>query len=388
MACADQAATDQTATDQTITDQTATGQAATDQTITGLVSVRTQALKPQHICTYSCYCADMRLFIGYPSALYFWLRGSQGLWPVEPCATRALSQAAFNESDVQSFSFPHDAFGPEPLHLMVDSPSKRRLTPHQKCLVWSYPLARNSFVPIGHNVFVASPALCFLQAAKALPFFDLVELGYEICGSYSRTPGIGKGYFQRSYQLATRQSIDAYIQSVHQAQRKETALRALRYVLDNSASPPETDMAVKLFLPQKYGGYNFPLGELNPEIVLTDEAAAIAHRSKAYPDIFWRGQRACLEYDSAVHHEGSRERTRDSLKRNALGCMGYKVITVTPLQLKNVIEFHGVATELAKYLGKRIKPDSERTRQARFELNAAINERMDKDLTPTEWPYV
>ena len=132
----------------------------------------------------------MNLYIGYSSALYFWLRGSRGLWLSEPGRATSLAQGAYNLNDVQSFRFPRDPFGPKPLDIMVDDPAKRRNTPEQVCHVWAGPLPERSFVDIGHGVYVASPALCFVQAAAKLSFFELTELGYELCGKYSRTPGM------------------------------------------------------------------------------------------------------------------------------------------------------------------------------------------------------
>lgn len=330
----------------------------------------------------------MRLFIGYSSALYFWLRGSLGLWAAEPCRVSSLSQCAYNVGDVESFLLLREAFGPNPLHIMVDHPGKRRDTPSQKCHVQSGSPPKNCFVAIGHSVFVASPALCFLQAAKTLSFFDLVELGYELCGGYSRTPGVGSGFLQRDNRLITPQSISRLVSSLSFLANSEVAACALKYVLPNSKSPAETDMSVKTVLPIMRGGYGFPPPELNGEVPLTAEAAMIARRRSVYPDAMWRKEKACLEYDSSLHHERAADRTRDSLKRNALGCMGYKVITVTPSQLQSVSEFNGVAKELARYLGRKTRALTQRSQNARFDLNEAIKRRMRDDLKPAEWPYV
>ena len=330
----------------------------------------------------------MRLFIGYASALFFWLRGSNGLWSSDPCRVSSLAQCAFNANDVQSFMLPRDAFGPGPLCVMVDEPGKRRIAPDQECHVCSHNLPQKSFVPIGHDVYVASPALCFLQAAKTLPFFDLVELGYELCGGYSRTPGIGQGFIQRDYLLATPAQIAHFCERLKYEKSSRKAMKAVRYVMPDSKSPTETDMAVKVVLPRVNGGYGFPFAELNAEVRPSDELAGVARRSELYPDMMWRKQRVCLEYDSTLHHEKASDRTRDSLKRNVLGCMGFKVITVTPSQLKSVAEFHGVATELAGSLGIRMRPESKKILDRRFELNEAINRRIRNDLTPTEWPYI
>ena len=330
----------------------------------------------------------MRLFIGYSSALYFWLRGSQGLWACEPSHATSLSRCAYNIGDVASFALPRDAFGPGPLHIMVDNPSKRRKTVDPCYHVWTKPLARGGLVPIGHDVFVASPALSFLQMASNLSFFELAELGYELCGGYSRTPGIEPGFIQRYYTLATPDAITRFITKLSYAPGSEKALRALQRVMPNSKSPAESDMAIKTVFSPLQGGYGLPMAELNPEIPLTDEAASIAHKTSLYPDELWRKAKVCLEYDSKLHHEKASDRTRDSLKRNALGCMGYKVITVTPSQLQSVNEFDGIALEVARYLKKRIRPATQKVVQSRYELNEAIRKRIRDDLTPTQWPYV
>lgn len=330
----------------------------------------------------------MRLFIGYNSALYFWLRGSNGLWAAEPCRVSSLAHCAYNAGDVGSFSLPRDAFGPGPLHVMVDHPNKRRNTPAQLCHVWSGPLAEKCFVAIGHNVFVASPAFCFLQAAASLAFFDLAELGYELCGLYSRTPGIGTGFIDRYSLLTNPKEITLLVNKLSQAAGSRQALRALKRVMPNSKSPAETDMAVKTVFSLIQGGYGLPLAELNGEVPLTEEASLIVRKSKLYPDEMWRKEKVCLEYDSSLHHGSEADRKRDSLKRNALGCMGFNVITVTPSQLQSVSEFDGIAAEAARHLGIRIRATSPKTLQKRFELNETIKQRIRSDLRPIEWPYI
>ena len=328
-----------------------------------------------------------RLFIGYTSALYFWLRGSQGAWSSEACRASSIARCAYQVSDVQSFPYSREAFGPEPLHIMVDAQEKRRGNEQQKSHVWTIKLPERSFVDIGRGMFVASPALCFLQAATTLTLFSLIELGYELCGGYSRTPGIGSGFFQRSNVLVRPDQIRKLVNSLSSVPGSRKAALALRYVLPNSKSPAETDMAIKMVLPVLRGGYGLPLAELNAEIPTTPEASAIAQRNTLFPDMLWRKKGVCLEYDSRIHHERASDRTRDSLKRNALGCMGYKVITVTPSQLKSVTAFDGIASEVARYLGVRIRTPNPKAAKQRFELNEAIKRRISEDFTPIEWPY-
>lgn len=328
-----------------------------------------------------------RLFIGYESALYFWLRGSKGLWSSSPCRAASLSQCAYNASDVGSFRIPREAFGPTPLHIMVDACDKRRAASDCIFHVWSAPIAQKSFVDIGHGVFVASPTFCFIQVANRLSLFNLAELGYELCGTYLRTPGIGNGFAQRAYLLATPQSINWQLHKMPHMAGGIAVKRVIPYIVQGSASPAETDMALKNHLPPRMGGYGFPLAELNALVRPTDEAVSIVGKRKLYPDALWRNQKTCLEYDSSLHHERREDRVRDSIKRNALGCMGYTVITVTPTQLKSVEQYHGVAVEVARHLGFRIRTTSQSTLNKRFELNEEIKRRMAEDAKPIEWPY-
>ncbi len=330
----------------------------------------------------------MRLFIGHQSALYFWLRGSSGLWSAEPCRVHSLSHCAYNTLDVQSFPLPRDAFGPNPLHIMIDSPAKRRNTALQKCHVWMTPIAEKSFVAIGHDVFVASPTLCFLQAANSLSYFELAELGYELCGAYSRTPGSGNGFIDRYNRLTTPKQIETICHKLEGASGRKLALKAVRRVLPNSKSPAETDMAIKTVFSLIEGGHGYPHPELNGEVTLTDQALQIAYKPHIYPDMMWRKEKLCLEYESHLHHERASDRKRDSVRRNALGCMGFKVITVTPSQLQSIAEFDGIMNEVAHHLGIRTRPTSQKTFEKRFELNEAIKKRMRDDLKPTGWPYV
>ena len=199
---------------------------------------------------------------------------------------------------------------------------------------------------------------------------------------------MGRGFIQRSNVLATPNAIKKLVKRLPHAPGYRAAARMCQYLAADSASPAETDLALKLHLPPRLGGYGFPPANLNQPMVLTAEAAAIAHKRVLCPDMLWQREKACVEYDSSLYHESKEDRVRDSLKRNALGCMGYSVITVTPSQLTKADEFHGIALELARNLGIRVRPITQNALQKRYELNEHIKRRMKLDLTPTEWPYV
>ena len=62
-----------------------------------------------------------------------------------------------------------------------------------------------------------------------------------------------------------------------------------------------------------------------------------------------------VEYDSDLHLTAE-QAAHDAAKRRSLEASGYKVITVTKLQLSNVIEMKRTAKGLSRLLGSRIRP--------------------------------
>ena len=67
------------------------------------------------------------------------------------------------------------------------------------------------------------------------------------------------------------------------------------------------------------------------QFVIRDAAGGfVARVDLAYPD--WM---VVIEYDSVEHHTGTTAHVRDSARRNAIGDLGYAVLTATSADLKN-----------------------------------------------------
>lgn len=133
------------------------------------------------------------------------------------------------------------------------------------------------------------------------------------------------------------------------------AKRAIRYLLDNSASPMETKLAILLTLPYLLGGYGFIAPELNSRIIPSKTVKRSVSKTFYSCDLYWPDYYLAVEYDSAQHHSGSEQINSDAKKKNALTLMGITVITVTKQQLYNGTEFEKVARVIANCLGKRLK---------------------------------
>lgn len=56
------------------------------------------------------------------------------------------------------------------------------------CKVFSQPAMQHAFVSLGEGVQASSPELLFIEMAQVMPLMNLVLLGCELCGSFSRDP--------------------------------------------------------------------------------------------------------------------------------------------------------------------------------------------------------
>jgi len=214
------------------------------------------------------------------------------------------------------------------------------------------------FMDAKDGLKVSSPEFCFLQMAGYLPLAGLVELGYEFCGTYSmpiegdaEVPA--RGFYHRG-PLTSMKKISAFIARMPDFRGRKKAARALRYLLDGSASPMETKLAMFLVLPYKLGGFGLPAPELNARVVPSKTAGKSSNKVFYVCDLFWQDHNLAVEYDSDQFHTGSEHIADDSRKRNALASMGVTVITVTTRQLYDSREFEKAAHVIANRLGKRL----------------------------------
>ena len=233
-------------------------------------------------------------------------------------------------------------------------------------------------VPVGcfmgneEGYFVSSPEMCFLQMAGQMPLVGLIELGYELCGTYSipvaGDPNVPERGFYYREPLMSAQSLKDFLARMPGVRGHQKAQRALRYLLDGSASPMETKLAILLTLPYKLGGFGLIQPELNSRIIPTKSARWSSSKAFYTCDLYWSDYDLAVEYDSASFHTGSKRIADDSKKRNALVLMGITVITVTTQQLYDKIEFEKIARILANCTDKRLRPKNPGFTTAHHEL--------------------
>lgn len=191
--------------------------------------------------------------------------------------------------------------------------------------------------------------------ANVLPLPDLIRLGYELCGAYSLSERADEGFFKRR-QLVSPRKLQAFVENSAKIHGRKSALRALRHILPNSASPAETRLAMCLSLPCNLGGFGLPRPVLNHRLNLTRSEQVVAGRSFVKCDLYWENGNLGVEYDSDREHTGSDRISSDAARRGALAFANTTVITITRRQYNNLSQMTAIAKELAKLLGVQIRP--------------------------------
>jgi len=286
----------------------------------------------------------MIMSIIYPSAGEFWLnsdpfsllgysfnnRELTNLPPDYPFSV--TSRAAFEVAGILDIH--------RPLYIAAPHPNYKRRGPN--CVIQAYmnPFPPKSFVRMQrgeYDIFIASPELCFLLAARSLDFIDLVKFGYDLCAMYYETP-------QGIYNQAKRTSftftglIREYAASNHNLHGSVKALKALKYVYDCSNSPMETRLAMFAVLPASCGGCEFSHLEMNKPIGLTVEGKRLVGYPQIRGDLVF-SNRVVVEYNSNAHHLEATKYTDDMNRQTALKLAGYKYIAITA---GNINSYHSI----------------------------------------------
>lgn len=303
----------------------------------------------------------MKTFLSHETALAYWryhfpLDSELGLAArvsgAEECASRKIDVIG---------SVPEEFMTPgSPVDVLIFSDSLRRRSESIACHAWQTRLPKNAFHR-ARGIYVSSPEFVFLQMASVLSLEQLIALGCELCGQYVlmprgvKHPGSLDEMPKRLTPLTSASKITSLIEDVGKVTGKKKAQRAIKYVVDGARSPMETMVYMLLCLPVMLGGYGLPKAVMNATIELDDEARAIAHRWHCEGDLCWPDERLDIEYHGEVH-VGAAQMKSDVGRELGIEHMGWRVITVTSLQVMDAAQFETVAKEAASYLRKRLRP--------------------------------
>lgn len=249
-----------------------------------------------------------------------------------------------------------------PLHALVSARGQatrtRRLITH----VWSSEIPAGAYRDLGNGICLTTPAFLFQQMAAELGELDLLLLGLELCGFYSKwsfptaksahtADDEFRGCTFELKPATTVGKLTHFMQFRKGERGHAAASHALRRVIDNSASPMESAAYLLLCLPRRLGGYALPAPVLNTEVKVSTSTTTEVR----YPDLYWPSHSLDVEYQSDRDHSGDWSRYRDARRMVELAAERITVLPLTRAQLLDQGEFDAFATSVRRNLNVRVR---------------------------------
>lgn len=290
----------------------------------------------------------MSVKIVYPSALEYWLeeKGVPRGVNIFPVGEALLSgkKGVRQQADFLSFK--------KPVHVAVPKKMNRVGNDEIICHAMPKALEPESFWQVADGVFLSSPELCFLQAARELPIHKLVQLANNLCAIYVLDPYEDFGQRRRD-PITSAEEIQKFLNGIGRFKNIQTARTAARYILDRANSPMESNLATIGILPWRYGGYSLKKPCLNEDIGLSKTGAEHLGRETICCDMVWKDEKVVLEYDSNLAHLSPDQHTEDKKRITALSLSGYQVISVTAKEVRSFRDVEELFLRIRTALGMR-----------------------------------
>lgn len=235
-----------------------------------------------------------------------------------------------------------------PLHVMVASHEARRNREHVRCHVAPPSLKAGRFSRIAPGIYLPQPEIALLQFARGRSLPKIVAEGTKLCGSFSCDPDTGAT--KRRPPLSSIAALKSACSIHGDVPGRVAVRRALPWIMEGAASPREIALGLLMSLPHFLGGYALARPVLNQPLELGVRGLRMTEKSYYVADLCWAKNKLVLEYDSDEHHLASQQLHDDAVKRMVLESLGYRVVTVTRLQMNSTEEMNRVAATVAHHL--------------------------------------
>lgn len=250
----------------------------------------------------------------------------------KPCTREVGTDWAHTKRQLDHFDFKRFERPDKPIDVLVPSYTRLHVPKGFRFHRLGASLPENSLLDAGDGILLTVPALIFIQLCRELPAERCIKLGSFICGVYSPEPGARSGVVERE-QLATQQGLAAFLLSTSALYGARAAAQAVPWVLDNAASPQETELALPFYLPPKLGGKGFIAPSMNYEVKLSPREQALAQAQHFRVDVCWPDQGIGFEYSSYAEHTEEKKIAEDERRKLILHSKGIDVELVTKEQL-------------------------------------------------------
>ena len=244
-----------------------------------------------------------------------------------------------------------------PVHVIVPDAALRCRAQVVSNHVVAHLPAETRLVSIAPGVWCCPPELVFVQLAETLPYEELLQVGFELCGSYrfyGRGHAVDSGaeHVGEARPLVNSKQIVAYAATAQRLLGTKAARSAASHVLDRAASPMQTQLALLFSLPLRRGGYGFEPPVLNASIDLGIHSRTVPRQRFFAVDLLWPKARLAINYESDRSGGGSLHFTVADARRRMLLAAGVETISLTESQLFDRAFMDRLADHLAHRLGK------------------------------------
>ena len=275
------------------------------------------------------------------------LRVQSGIPPRDSFSQKALDELLFENPALEA-----------PVHVMTPGKASGRAA--QGFIVHrnGRGVPNKSLLQLNHGLAVCGPELVLAQTASPdLPLLT-IELGFELCGTYRR---LNKNTFvdteddikYHQIPLTTSAKIKSFVDRARGTEGVHLLRKAAPFILNGSASPIETRLAMFFGMPMHTGGQGIGMPTMNHRIWIPESRRFEFKHDHYDCDIYWPKAKTAIEYDSDGYHGRPEKKMLDMARRNDLESLGIHVITIVPDVLSDLTELEKIAGDIRKRLGTR-----------------------------------
>ena len=213
-----------------------------------------------------------------------------------------------------------------PIDVLVSEPHARRSGKKLRCTLVPKDIEAAQFVEYRDGLFLASPELTLLQAARGHLLLELALLCSVFMSVYESTPeGSGIAFRQ---QLTSLEKLSSFARASKGAWGAGKLLKACGYAFEGAASPYEIHIAALFSWPTSAGGYGLGDAQLN-KVVDTSCFFQDGRTHYRLCDCFFEELKTSIEYDGRSVHERRSAQGEDQKRHNELAAAGITEYIIT-----------------------------------------------------------
>ena len=289
------------------------------------------------------------IIISDRSALHFYLHSSCDFVVDGADELNPLLSCARTSEELHAFNVEHPLYGGRPVELLVARPEDRRSTHDIRCYCTTSDLPANAFYQIRQGLHIASPELVYARLGTfgaSIP--RMAQVATDLCGRYYINKDGNPA--KRPHFVSDLKKMQVTLGALGEMRGTQKTRSALKYAMNNSASPMETKTMLQFCLPYRLGGFNLPFCAMNFDIK-AGRLAKLTKQGDFCLDLAAPKFHFGIEYDGNCHDDPSHDKRR----LNELKALGWTVFPLDAQVLYNPDATIRAACQIAHAMGVRLR---------------------------------